>query len=122
MRTGADHAGVWRRSLSELVTSCTHAPCRGPERFMLYHNYPNPFNPSTTVQSSLPRAVRVIVKVYSLVGTEVATLGAGEREAGVHRVVWDGRDLSGRPVSSGVYFIRLEAEGCSLIRRALLLR
>ena len=75
-----------------------------PSSFALDQNFPNPFNPSTTFQFALPRTERVSVRVFDLLGREVATVFSGELDAGVHRRQWDGSALP-----SGVYFYRLQA-------------
>ena len=78
-----------------------------PEIYQLHNNYPNPFNPSTTIQYDLPKQSMVTLKVYSLLGQEVATLVDGVMEAGYQHVVWNGQ--TGK-VSSGVYFYRIFAK------------
>ncbi|MBI3110046.1 MAG: T9SS type A sorting domain-containing protein [Ignavibacteriales bacterium] len=80
----------------------------------LLQNYPNPFNPSTTITYRLPEDSHVDLKVFSILGNEVATLVQGRRATGVHRVRFVGRDLPG-----GIYFCRLEyfdERGSSVIR------
>ena len=81
-----------------------------PLQFKLSQNYPNPFNPSTTVEYDLPSKSRITVKVYSILGSEVATLIDREQGAGSYRLVWNGRDSAGRGLSSGVYFLRMEGQ------------
>jgi hypothetical protein len=84
-----------------------------PEVYQLHNNYPNPFNPSTTIQYDLPRQSNVVLKVYSLLGQEIATLVNGVVEAGYHQTVWQGQHDSGRQVASGVYFFRMSAQSTS---------
>jgi len=78
------------------------APQRLIRDFSLSKNYPNPFNPSTTIEFSLPRSAFVTLKVYNLLGKEVATLIDEPRSAGIHKFNWDARGLA-----SGVYVYRL---------------
>jgi hypothetical protein len=74
-----------------------------PIAFLLKQNYPNPFNPSTTIEFALPKSAFVTLKVYNLLGEEVATLIAEKRSAGIHKFNWDTMGLA-----SGVYLYRLE--------------
>jgi hypothetical protein len=85
-------------------------------------NFPNPFNPSTTVSYSLPKASDAQLTVYNLKGQLVRTLADEYKAAGEHHVVWDGRDNNSKQVSSGVYFIRLKAEGNFLTHKVLMLK
>jgi len=80
-----------------------------PETFALHPNFPNPFNPSTTIRYQLPEASNVHLIVYDATGRVVRTLVEGKMEAGHYTVTWNGRDASGRVVASGVYLVRMEA-------------
>ena len=77
--------------------------------FALEQNYPNPFNPSTVIRYSLSVAGRVTLKVYDILGVEIATLVQGEQPAGWHSAAWNGTNSHGAPVGSGLYIYRLEA-------------
>jgi hypothetical protein len=95
----------------------------GPElENHLSQNYPNPFNPQTTIAFSIRSRGAVSVKVYNVGGERVRTLVDEERAAGSHAVVWDGRNSAGSPVSSGVYFYRLETPGFQQTRKMVLLK
>ncbi len=76
----------------------------GPTTFALDQNFPNPFNPTTTIQYQLPTDSRVSVKVYDVLGREVTALVNEDRPAGYHDVRWDASNIA-----SGVYFYRIEA-------------
>ena len=91
-----------------------HAVAAAP---LLISNYPNPFNSSTTIRFSIPRSGEVSLKIFNLLGEEVATLVLGDREAGTHAVQWD---ASGQP--SGVYFYRLESGSFLQSKKLLLIR
>jgi flagellar hook assembly protein FlgD len=80
-----------------------------PSNFELAQNYPNPFNPSTTVAYNLPSAAQVSVRVYDLLGREVAVLANASQAAGKYLVAWDGRSSQGGTVASGMYLYRMEA-------------
>ncbi len=94
-----------------------------PETFELVQNFPNPFNPSTTIRFGLPQSSRVVLKIYNVLGQEVATLLDGvEKVAGNHNVVWDGKDQLGRAVSSGIYLYQMRAGNVVLTRKMTLLK
>ncbi|MDP6669660.1 MAG: T9SS type A sorting domain-containing protein, partial [Candidatus Krumholzibacteria bacterium] len=78
---------------------------------ILNHNYPNPFNPKTTLSFSLAEQGEVRLSIHDVLGREVTVLVNGSLNAGNHEKVWDGRDHRGRAVSSGIYFARIEGGG-----------
>ncbi len=81
-----------------------------PTQYELSQNFPNPFNPVTTIRYGLPRPERVSLRVYNLLGEEVAALVNDEaKTAGYHAAIWDGRNKNGQHVASGVYVYRLRA-------------
>ena len=82
-----------------------------PEAFSLANNFPNPFNPTTTIQYALPTAAEVELTVYNAVGQAVRTLVAEHQSAGRYVVEWDATNYSGHSLSSGMYFYRLQAGG-----------
>jgi hypothetical protein len=88
-----------------------------PAHMVLMQNYPNPFNPSTTISFSLPRTENITLKVYDLLGREVATLVEGRKEAGEHSVKWNAESFA-----SGVYFCRLKAGDFVQTRKLVLVR
>ncbi len=94
-----------------------------PEVFALANNYPNPFNPATTIQYALPQASDVALTVYNVLGQPVRTLVAEHQSAGRYVVEWDATNDSGQSLSSGMYFYRLQADGAFLeVKKMLLLR
>ncbi len=91
-----------------------------PRAFLLHGNYPNPFNPRTTIRYDLAREDHVSLEVFDARGRRVRALVRGMQAAGEHAAVWDGRDERGRASSSGIYFYRLraggkEATGCCVL-------
>ncbi len=77
-----------------------------PSEFYLAQNYPNPFNPSTTIHYGLPSSSNVELSIYNSLGQKVRTLYSGIQNAGQQRIVWNGRNDNGAPVSSGIYIFR----------------
>ena len=96
-----------------------------PEEFVLEQNYPNPFNPTTTIKLQIPSLQLVSLKVYDVLGREVATVVEQELPAGTYTVTWDGRNSSGALAGTGVYFYRLCAPAVkqsALVKKMLLLK
>jgi hypothetical protein len=91
-----------------------------PIDFALNPNYPNPFNPVTTIAYRLPTRAPVTLEVHSLLGQRVRHLVEEMQLAGHHTVTWDGTDDDGRPVASGVYLYRLRAGRYDLTRKMVL--
>jgi hypothetical protein len=80
-----------------------------PKGYLLA-NYPNPFNPATTIEFTIPADARVALSIHDISGRMVRRLCADEpMRAGSHRMIWDGKNSAGRPVASGTYFCRLRA-------------
>ena len=88
----------------------------------LHPNYPNPFNPSTTLRFELPASGPATLRIYDARGRAIQTLFDGVASAGVTTVRWNGRDDAGRAATSGVYFYRLETPTGSQARKMVLLR
>ena len=93
-----------------------------PSRTVLHPNYPNPFNPRTTLSFTLAKAGHVTLRVYSLDGRQVTTLVDEDMTAGPHSLQWAGLDDQGRTVSSGAYLVRLVAPDVSASERITLLK
>lgn len=94
-----------------------------PGSARLLANYPNPFNPDTTIPYVLPAAAHVRLVIYNSVGQAIRVLTDDQRPSGRHEPVWDSRDDAGTPAASGVYHCRLEVDGVPVqIQRMTLLR
>lgn len=93
-----------------------------PEGYSLKQNYPNPFNPVTTIEFSVPANQNVRITVFDILGREIKTLTDRGYDAGFHRISWNGSNQLGQPVSSGMYFYRIEAGEFTKTRKLLLLR
>ena len=93
-----------------------------PQSIRIIGNTPNPFNPSTSIAFTVAEPGSVELAVYAATGQRVRTLVSRIMSAGTHEVVWDGRDDSGRPVSSGVYLSRLATGKSIAVGRMALVR
>jgi hypothetical protein len=90
--------------------------------YILYPNYPNPFNPTTTVSFTLPAASGVHLDIYNVKGEKVRALVNGYFSAGNYSQVWDGKNSAGRAAPSGVYMLRMISDGGVQVRNMLLLK
>ncbi len=111
---GTYGGGVWRRPLSE-ITSVRLSSNELPSHFELAQNFPNPFNPTSTIRFQVPHASHVSLSVYDVLGREVARLVNEQLAPGTYETTFDGLNLS-----SGVYFYRLHAEGFVQVRKLVL--
>ena len=93
-----------------------------PFSFRLNQNYPNPFNPTTTISYGLPETGSAKLTIYDIRGQEITTLQNATKPPGNYQVQWNGIDQSGHPVSTGVYFARLQAGEYSQTIKMLYLR
>lgn len=89
---------------------------------LLYQAFPNPFSGNTTISFSLPSAGRVSLKVYNIAGQVVKTICDEQRQAGVHKITWNGNDESGNKVSNGIYLYRLVTKDQSQAKKVIVLR
>ena len=93
-----------------------------PGGYQLYDNYPNPFNPTTTISYDLPEAAQVKLEVFNLLGQQVAMLVDEFQQAGHHQVVWDGTNTGGSAAASGVYLYRITANDFSESKKMMLVK
>ncbi len=93
-----------------------------PRAYSLDGNHPNPFNPTTRIAYAIPREGRVTMEVFNVGGRRVRTLIDGTQKAGRYETAWDGTDLKGKPVSSGVYFYKLTSGEFSETKKMLLVK
>jgi photosystem II stability/assembly factor-like uncharacterized protein len=113
---GTANLGVWKRPLSE-ITGVEKRTDKVPEGYSLRQNYPNPFNPSTVISYHLPIGIHVTLKVYDVLGRDVATLVNERQDAGDHSVT-----LNAVHLSSGVYLCRLQAGSYHDVKRLMLVK
>lgn len=107
----AKYAAALLQNALNQITGVEFKNNQMPKNYGLSQNFPNPFNPTTQIEFSVPSAARVKLNVYNAVGQLVATLADGEYNTGNYKVNWNGRDMSGSIVASGVYLYRLEVAG-----------
>jgi predicted glutamine amidotransferase len=88
----------------------------------LFQNQPNPFNASTRISFYLVETANVLVEIFNISGQKIQILIDGILSPGLHSIIWDGYDLSGKPVASGIYIYRLRLDNSVLTRRMLLLK
>jgi len=114
---GTDN-GIWRRPLSDFgITVVNKENKELPTQFSLEQNYPNPFNPSTTIKYSIPNNQFVRIKIFDMLGREVATLVNQVKAPGNYEVKFDGGKLS-----SGVYIYKMQAGNYSEVKKMLLMK
>ena len=114
--------GTYKVVFAEGETGPTAVDDTEPASFTLLNNYPNPFNPTTTIEFSLPLHGNVDIAIYNVMGQKVRELLSEHMNQGTHSLVWNGRDDSGTTVSSGVYLCRLKMDKQIATRRMMLLR
>jgi hypothetical protein len=114
---GSDKMGVVCFRETNGFSTLVQYPREQPRRYVLLGNRPNPFNPSTTIEFTLPSSAPVRLDVYSISGQKIATLVNGSLSAGNHSVIFDGSKYS-----SGVYFFRFESPGLTTTGKMLLLK
>lgn len=117
---GADNTAMYIATWGEPAAVEDDTP--EPQGLVLAQNFPNPFNPTTTISFSLDVAADVELAVYDVRGGFVRTLAQGRRDAGPHEIQWDGRDANGNSVATGVYLYRLTTPSTTLTRKMVLLK
>jgi hypothetical protein len=109
--------------ISQAAVSVNDDVSSSPERFALYQNVPNPFNPTTWIRYEVPSGGGVVsITIYDVEGRLVRTLISGSHTAGPKTLAWDGKDDRGKNVVSGVYFYRMLAPGFDRTMKMVLLR
>jgi bacillolysin/thermolysin len=103
------NVNLYIRAVLTSATSVTEIDNRIPDKFEISPNYPNPFNPTTSIRYSLPKGENVSVVVYDITGREIAALVNNFQNPGTYVITWNGKNNSGAEVSSGVYLYRIKA-------------
>jgi hypothetical protein len=109
--------GLWKRPLSEIITSIKEIPNKLPLNYTLEQNFPNPFNPSTSIQYAVSNRQFVSLKVYDVLGNEIEILVSEEKTAGTYELTWYAEQLP-----SGVYFYQLKAGEFVQTRKMILMK
>jgi hypothetical protein len=104
------------------TTSVKDANAPVPDKFALEQNFPNPFNPETSIKYHLPVRTNVTLRIYNALGQEVRTLINELQDAGVYNAPWDGKDKNGRQLSTGLYLFRLEAGDFVMTRKMAMVK
>lgn len=122
-RGGKNAPSVFIMEVSPLsVTSLDESALNTPSKFMLNQNYPNPFNPSTVIEYGISNASQVTLTVYDIMGRSVVTLVNGAMDRGIYRVVWNGKNVNGADVSSGIYFYQIKTQFGSMTKEMQFIR
>ena len=93
-----------------------------PTDYKLFNNYPNPFNPETTIKFRIQKLSFVTIKIYNILGEEVKTLVSDNIQSGTYSTKWDGKNKYGQQVSSGVYLYHLQAGDFSAVKKMLFIK
>ncbi len=110
-------------TLPELIPNGVAIPASArPQHFDLLGSYPNPFNSGTRIRFVLAKEAEVAWMVFNARGQRLVTGASGRRAAGVQEWFWDGRDASGRPCPSGIYFVRLQSGNAVVVQKMALVR
>lgn len=119
-------AGTHGRSMYKLdlsqITDIAESGTPAVKDFYLAQNFPNPFNPSTSIAYKIARDSRVQLKIYNILGQEVRTLVNEKQSAGKHAARWNGDDNAGKAAASGVYLYALSVDGKTQTKRMLLIK
>jgi hypothetical protein len=107
--------------IKHIITAVSNKFTPVPKNFMLYQNYPNPFNPSTTITYEIPKAGLVQLKIYDILGREIATLVNENQSAGKHSILFNTQAVN-NPLASGIYFYRLKFGSSVLNKKMILLK
>ncbi len=103
-------------------TSIDENPEIIPKNLQILSNYPNPFNATTTISFVLQSSSEVSLEIYNISGQRIRTLISGNKEAGEHNIIWNGKDETGNEVSTGVYFYKLSAGDLQETRKMTLIK
>ncbi|MGE5805069.1 MAG: FlgD immunoglobulin-like domain containing protein, partial [Ignavibacteria bacterium] len=115
-------SNIFIMKLSQKNNTGINEPLSISRSYSLLQNYPNPFNPYTDINFSLPVSSFIKLTINDITGQQIKSLINEEKRSGNYSVKWDGKDDSGRLVSSGVYFYRIQANDFIMVKKMILLR
>jgi hypothetical protein len=122
LETNADNASnAWNNPGTPIEPDRTNLPVR----YELSQNFPNPFNPTTTISYQLAKPGDISLRIFNIAGQEVQVLDTGYKQAGNHQISWNGKDNNGQSVASGIYFYQLTVhseENLTLTRQMMFLK
>ena len=114
--------GIYRENGTLIYGSMAADERLIPLSFALYQNYPNPFNPVTTIKYELPEKSYININIFNIRGEKVTELVSGVQMAGYHQVIWNGKNLNGKSVSSGIYIYSLSTDEFHSVKKMLLFK
>lgn len=110
------------KGIAKQATEIRIESSRNLDKFTLFQNFPNPFNPTTTIKYILPETASIMLIIYNTSGQIVKNLMSGRQSAGFHSVVWDGTNDEGLAVSTGIYYCLLKADNYLKSSKMILIR
>jgi len=116
-----ENAPKQNETVEKSLPDTTSAANTYPESFAMFDNYPNPFNPQTSIRYALPQSGHVLIEIYNVLGQRIATLIVTEMAQGYHVAKWDGRNSLGQKVGAGIYLVRMQAGSFAKTQKMMLL-
>ena len=118
-----DTKEIWQATKLDLSTlNYVDADNNAPELKFALSNYPNPFNPTTTISFDLPKSGNVKLEIFNSKGQRVKTLLNEKINSGHHSVIWNGKNMKNQNVVSGIYFYRISNQNYSETKKMMLLK
>jgi len=114
--SGTSNGGVWIY-VDSTISGITNSNTASPDKFLLFQNYPNPFNPGTNIRYQIINNSYITLKIFDILGKEIAALVNEKQNAGIYNIEWDAENYS-----SGIYFYKLTADGFTDIKKMVLLK
>ena len=120
--------GTWRPAMTWLAdyvrrtTAIPPDPSTNLSTATLEQNFPNPFNPETTIRFQVPRREKITLTLYNMLGQRVATLADKEMDPGFYAIRWNGLDEAGRDVATGLYIYRIDGDFGTMVRKMTLMK